>query len=131
MEYSLVSGAAGVQGRRGTMEDTHVNFDVLDGSEPQHLAPKAGIPFDRLAYYAVYDGHGGVTFRVCPFRLSIKRLFISDLQAETAIKLESSLHKAVFATDEFQAKNLPGALVSGFFANDELLVASVAEGKGI
>lgn len=62
MEYSLVSGAAEVQGRRGTMEDTHVNFDNLDGSDLSHGAPDAGIPFQQLSFYAVYDGHGGVPF---------------------------------------------------------------------
>ena len=46
------SGSDAQQGRRMTMEDTHVHFD--DVSE------KYSFPKDiTRAFYAVYDGHGG------------------------------------------------------------------------
>lgn len=46
------SGSDAQQGRRMTMEDTHVHFD--------EVSEKYGFPKDvTRAFYAVYDGHGG------------------------------------------------------------------------
>ena len=46
------SGSDAQQGRRMTMEDTHVHFD--------DISEKYGFPKDvTRAFYAVYDGHGG------------------------------------------------------------------------
>lgn len=48
MELHLESGHCSDQGRRDTMEDTH---KVVEGYQSS-----AG----RVAFYGVYDGHGGV-----------------------------------------------------------------------
>jgi len=46
------SGSDAQQGRRSSMEDTHVHFDDIND--------KYGFPRDvSRAFYAVYDGHGG------------------------------------------------------------------------
>lgn len=46
------SGSDAQQGRRMTMEDTHVHFD--------DISEKYSFPKDiTRAFYAVYDGHGG------------------------------------------------------------------------
>ena len=46
------SGSEAQQGRRSTMEDTHVHFDDVND--------KYGFSKDvSRAFYAVYDGHGG------------------------------------------------------------------------
>ena len=46
------SGSEAQQGRRSTMEDTHVHFD--------DVSDKYGFPRDiTRAFYGVFDGHGG------------------------------------------------------------------------
>lgn len=62
MEYVLVSGAAEAQGRRETMEDTHIAMDEVTTG----LGDAA--PFKKLAFYGVYDGHGGVRSSSIPTR---------------------------------------------------------------
>lgn len=52
MNYTLQSGSHEEQGRRDTMEDTHVHLDVV--------RIEANAPWTKISYYGVYDGHGGV-----------------------------------------------------------------------
>jgi hypothetical protein len=52
LTYTLDSGSHEQQGRRETMEDTHVHWDVFVCEGPA--------PFSKVSYYGVYDGHGGV-----------------------------------------------------------------------
>jgi len=66
MEYLLSSGAAAAQGRRDTMEDAHVRFD-----DALAIVPSLSSSFKKIAFYGVYDGHGGVRRLFFGFHLPI------------------------------------------------------------
>ena len=53
----FISGVHEAQGRRETMEDTHVLFDIVK----ETIADLSGNPEDSVAFYGVFDGHGGVS----------------------------------------------------------------------
>ena len=69
----FISGVHEAQGRRETMEDTHVLFDIVK----ETIADLSGNPEDSVAFYGVFDGHGGV----------------SDLILEKNLFLYSLLHR--------------------------------------
>jgi len=72
------SGSEAQQGRRSTMEDTHVHFDDVND--------KYGFPKDMTrAFYAVYDGHGG---------------------RHAADLAEKYLHECVLKSDELKNKEI-------------------------
>jgi serine/threonine protein phosphatase PrpC len=70
MSFTLQSGHAADQGRRETMEDTHVSYDNV---EPTLIHDS--IKGKLVSFFGVYDGHGG---------------------RETAEKLEKDLHTKMF-----------------------------------
>jgi len=74
------------------MEDTHIHLD-----ETNHESPA----FKRVAYYGVYDGHGGIT--------------TADIVAEI-------LHTQIFATPEFLEGKPEEALNQGFQIVDKIVV---------
>lgn len=65
MEYFLRSGSAAAQGRRETMEDAHIHLDNV------HETFTDLAHFKQLAFYGVYDGHGGVR---CLFSEALHRV---------------------------------------------------------
>jgi len=94
------SGFESVQGRRWTMEDTHVLLD--DINEPFHL-PKN----PTRSYYAVYDGHGGKN--------------AADITAEL-------LHKNIIEDPAFISEDYDTAIKNGFAKTDKhILQTSTAE----
>lgn len=94
------SGFESVQGRRWTMEDTHVLLD--DINTPFKL------PTDvKRAYYAVYDGHGG---------------------KNAADITEDLLHKNIINQPEFVGGDLDKAIRTGFEITDKhILKMATAE----
>lgn len=63
MLLRLSSGSAETQGRRVAMEDAHTHLDDLKKERKLfHNHLKMFDNFQNLAFYAVYDGHGGVLF---------------------------------------------------------------------
>jgi len=74
------------------MEDTHIHLD-------SHSVD--GVPFKKIAYYGVYDGHGGKT---------------------TADLVQDMLHKTVFETQEFREGQPVDSLVHGFKTVDDFVV---------
>lgn len=54
MNYTICSGSHEEQGRRDTMEDTHVHLDVV--------CCEGNAPFKKVSFFGVYDGHGGVRY---------------------------------------------------------------------
>jgi len=90
----LSSGFESVQGRRWTMEDTHVLLD--------DLSEALKVPFEhRHAYYAVFDGHGG---------------------QDAANMAADLLHKEVIADAAFKEGHLPKALQSAFSSTDRKIL---------
>lgn len=55
--FTIDSGFGETQGRRDTMEDTHVVFDNILKIEDIGIT---SVPGQRVSFYGVYDGHGGV-----------------------------------------------------------------------
>jgi len=94
LHYSLVSGSHEAQGPRKTMEDTH---KCLDNVHTEGIVTN----FTQVAYYGVYDGHGG---------------------AQTAEMVVESLHPRIFTCDLFAAGDITGALNKGFQEMDQYVV---------
>jgi len=95
------AGFESVQGRRVTMEDTHVVLEDIN------------IPFNLQAsvqrsYYAVYDGHGGKN--------------AADMTADI-------LHKNIITDPEFIKGNVEGALKSGFEKTDKSILQRAVKEK--
>jgi serine/threonine protein phosphatase PrpC len=121
-----VSGAAGVIGRRKTMEDTHVRYDLV--LSPAHVArcldgggeaggavpAPAAFPNEYCALYAVFDGHSGRT--------------ASEVAAE-------SIAAAVVGAPAFAAGDYAEALRQALRAVDEAVIGTAApryrEDKGV
>lgn len=72
--FSVESGFGEAQGRRDTMEDAHVLFD--DILQVENIGITA-VPGQRVSYYGVYDGHGGVRFRALHFLLAFLPSLVS------------------------------------------------------
>lgn len=105
MNYTLHSGSHDEQGRRDTMEDTHIHLDVV--------CCEGSAPFRKVSYYGVYDGHGGV-------REFAKSKLMT--QKTTADIVKEELHKAIFATQEFQDGKPEDSFVQGFQQVDKIVV---------
>lgn len=99
--FSVESGFGEAQGRRDTMEDAHVLFD--DILQVENIGITA-VPGQRVSYYGVYDGHGGVRFSRPPISSSFfsppssppnpsPPLFHS--QVDTAKLVQNDLHKNI------------------------------------
>lgn len=98
------SGITAKQGPRPTMEDTHVVYNSLIQAFP-NLGEFYQEP---LAFYAVYDGHGGI---------------------RTANLAQKILHKAVIESSEFANKNIHKALDDAFTYTDRVILEKSAEEK--
>eukprot|EP01126_Amoeba_proteus_P031192 TRINITY_DN3066_c0_g1_i10.p1 TRINITY_DN3066_c0_g1~~TRINITY_DN3066_c0_g1_i10.p1 ORF type:complete len:290 (-),score=43.47 TRINITY_DN3066_c0_g1_i10:374-1243(-) len=96
--YRLSSGSHDEQGRRETMEDTHVNFDDVKVVFTN--------PFSKVSFYGVYDGHGGKT---------------------TANIIQEILHNKVFSSEEFSRGQVPDSLIQGFQDADSVVVTKANE----
>jgi len=97
MSYSLSSGVSEAQGRRDTMEDTHKHIDDLLAI-PEFAQISS---FKKVAYYAVFDGHGG---------------------DQTAKMVENALHPRIFSSEEFSRGDVNAALEKGFEDMDRVVV---------
>jgi len=95
------SGFESVQGRRWSMEDTHVNIDDLNAAFP--FLPKD----HKRAFYGVYDGHGG---------------------KEAADILEVTLHKNIVEDPEFAKGNIEEAIKNGFAKTEQHIIAQSLQG---
>eukprot|EP01127_Copromyxa_protea_P011119 TRINITY_DN2778_c0_g1_i1.p1 TRINITY_DN2778_c0_g1~~TRINITY_DN2778_c0_g1_i1.p1 ORF type:complete len:305 (-),score=67.01 TRINITY_DN2778_c0_g1_i1:35-949(-) len=100
MNYTLDSGADEKQGRRDTMEDTHVHLDSVN--------KESEWPFSSIAYYGVYDGHGGKT--------------TADFVAE-------ELHKTIFGSQEFK-EGKPEESISQSFEQVDKIIVEKANAEG-
>ncbi|PRP81319.1 protein phosphatase 2C [Planoprotostelium fungivorum] len=98
------SGVTGVQGRRPTMEDSHIVIDDVRKEFPD-------ITFsgeEKIAYYAVYDGHGG---------------------HRAAAMCSAHLHKSILNDPAFNEGDVEKAIRNGFASTDSLILStSVTEG---
>jgi len=94
VKYKLLSGSYEAQGYRKTMEDTHKRIDDLksEGYDSK---------YSQAAYYAVYDGHGGV---------------------QTAEEVVEKLHPKIFNSKLFEEGDIVGAIHKGFQEMDQFLV---------
>jgi len=97
---TTTSGFESVQGRRWTMEDTHVILD--DINEPFNLNKDIS-----RAFYAVYDGHGGKN--------------AADLTADL-------LHKNIIE-DPFFLDDISKAIKSGFEKTDKYILERATKEK--
>ena len=89
-----------MQGWRISMEDAHAT--VLD------LAAREGKPAsvdDRLAFFGVYDGHGG---------------------DKVAIYTGENLHNIVTKQEAFKEGDLKKALQDGFLATDRAILSGIS-----
>jgi protein phosphatase 2C family protein 2/3 len=98
--FSIESGFGEAQGRRDTMEDAHVVFDDILQVENIGITT---VPGQRVSFYGVYDGHGGVN---------------------TAKLVQAALHKNIVANPKFAAGDIQGALTEGFLETDEAIVST-------
>eukprot|EP01090_Pellita_catalonica_P005943 TRINITY_DN16149_c0_g1_i1.p1 TRINITY_DN16149_c0_g1~~TRINITY_DN16149_c0_g1_i1.p1 ORF type:complete len:471 (-),score=113.15 TRINITY_DN16149_c0_g1_i1:24-1436(-) len=105
-ENSIVSCVAGFEsviGLRKTMEDTHVCLDKVSAVFPElKKSPPA-----EIAFYGVYDGHGGT---------------------EASALAEKHVHKEILTSDEFKKGNIQEACAQGLRRADKIILdASAAE----
>lgn len=100
MSYTVKSGSHEAQGRRDTMEDTHVHID--------NVVFEAKTPWNQVAYYGVYDGHGG---------------------KNTADFVQEELHKTIFATEEFKSRK-PKEAISVAFEDVDKRIIEKANNEG-
>lgn len=98
---ATLAGCESVQGRRVTMEDTHV---MLDDINPL-FSLQGGV---QRAYYGVYDGHGGKN--------------AADMTAEL-------LHKNILTDPEFSAGNIETAIRNGFEKTDKTILQKAVKEK--
>jgi len=96
-----LAGVESVQGRRVTMEDTHVMLDDLNA--PFNLQPTV-----RRAYYGVYDGHGG---------------------KNAADMTEDLLHKNIITDPDFSSGNIERAIKNGFEKTDKVILQRAVKEK--
>ena len=99
-----VSGICSLQGRRPTMEDTHVALDCLHFSY-EHLNEHFE---EHLGFWAVYDGHGGV---------------------DTAVLAERILHDSIVQSGEFFAKNIQQAIEEAYLYSDRVILQKSKDEK--
>jgi serine/threonine protein phosphatase PrpC len=92
------------------MEDTHVHLDSVVTQSP----------WQKVAYYGVYDGHGGVC-NDKSFSLTSKK--------NTADFVQEELHKTVFGTEAFKAGNPKEALSQAFEDVDRRII-EIANNEG-
>lgn len=95
-----VSGVISVQGKRPTMEDTHVSVDCLKFTY-HHLAECEHFKEKHLSFYAVYDGHGG---------------------RDTAIIAEKLLHDHLVHSSEFLNNNIQQAIEDCYLYTDQIVL---------
>jgi len=95
--FKLISGSHEEQGPRKTMEDTHKRIDNVHTDLPDISIKN----YSQVAYYAVYDGHGG---------------------AQTAEMVVERLHPQIFKSDHFNEGNVEAAIHQGFQEMDKYVV---------
>lgn len=95
-----ISGVTSVQGKRPTMEDTHVSIDCLKFSY-DHLLEHENFKEKHLSFYAVYDGHGG---------------------RDTAIIAEKLLHDHLIRSNEFLNLNFHQAIEDSYLHTDQVIL---------
>jgi len=98
MSLRFETGFDEAQGRRETMEDTHVVIE-------RHTSESAK-QYDNLAFFGVYDGHGGV---------------------DAAVMVQQNLHENIFNSDRFKAGDVVGAIAYGFETTDEHIIKTSNE----
>jgi len=98
------SGVESIQGRRPTMEDTHVMLDDI-ASEFPNLVSK-----ENFSFYGVYDGHGG---------------------AQAALLCQELLIKNIINDPAFAAGDFELAFKHGFQETDKnILAAAISKDSG-
>ncbi|KAM0485296.1 hypothetical protein ACHAPX_001280 [Trichoderma viride] len=93
----LLFGVSAMQGWRISMEDAHtaeLNLPAPDNDTKTHP--------DRLAFFGVYDGHGG---------------------DKVALFAGENIHNIVFKQDSFKAGNYAQGLKDGFLATDRAILS--------
>jgi protein phosphatase 2C family protein 2/3 len=93
MELYFESGCDFAQGRRDTMEDTHILLDDVSKVVPDFT--------ERAAFYGVFDGHGGV---------------------DAANMVQQHLHEQILKSDHFKKGDITKAVSDGFERTDDLIV---------
>lgn len=101
--FTVESGYGETQGRRDTMEDAHVVFDDILAVENIGIT---SVPGQRVSFYGVYDGHGGV---------------------DAAKLVQRDLHISIVSKPEFAAGDIEAALRAGFAETDLKIVTKSNE----
>lgn len=133
---TLESGFHSVQGRRLTMEDTHVIIDDVRKEYPQLKIFQGEKGKEvRCSYYGVYDGHGGIeAAKICQ-----EELHANILQDEN-FTLEGDITKAIYngmlKTDEKILKrsneenwNSGSTVVLAIIVNNFLYIANAGDSE--
>ncbi|KAJ9494278.1 Protein phosphatase 2C 2 [Exophiala xenobiotica] len=95
----LIYGLSAMQGWRISMEDAHAA--ILDLQSEQSGKPEKSEASKRLAYFGVYDGHGGEK--------------VAQFAGE-------NIHKIVAKQDAFSKGDMEQALKDGFLATDRAIL---------
>jgi len=95
----LIYGLSAMQGWRISMEDAHAA--VLDLQSEENGKPQKSDANKRLAYFGVYDGHGGEK--------------VAQFAGE-------NIHKIVAKQDAFSKGDMEQALKDGFLATDRAIL---------
>lgn len=98
---SLIFGTSSMQGWRISMEDAHACLLDLQASTEGGKATDAD---KRLAYFGVYDGHGG---------------------DKVAIYTGEHLHEIVTKQEAYKSGDLKKALQDGFLAADRAILSGM------
>lgn len=98
MLAGLESGFHEAQGRRDTMEDAHA---IIDDAKTHADLSSFELPYKQIAFYGVFDGHGGV---------------------DAAQMVEKHLHKNIFSQEELKGGDVTKALNVGFEKTDATIV---------
>ena len=98
-------GISSMQGWRVSMEDAH--SAVLD------MAPESN---KRIAWFAVYDGHGGLP----------PTTFITDIVGDRVAKYAGeNVHLIIRKQEAFEKEDYVQALQNGFLATDTALMEGI------
>jgi protein phosphatase 2C family protein 2/3 len=99
----VVYGLSAMQGWRISMEDAHAAvLDLQNEKEGQQHQPTS--PEKRLAFFGVYDGHGG---------------------EKVAHFAGENIHKIIAKQDAFAKGDMEKALKDGFLATDRAILSGM------
>lgn len=131
LHFTLSSASHEEQGLRPTMEDAHIHLDELHNTTDPALKSS----YSQLAFYAVYDGHGGdqvakmVAQQLHPAVIGHKN-FSEDVQAALTEGF-ASVDKGVVELCNNNSWMIGTTAVVGVIVDGKLVVANVGDSEAI